>query len=215
MRMTASSCGHRRRRTASTTAMGNQRGLRMRAFERPSGACGPASTRQELFAPAHLLETLEELGTIHRHHESTGATPKDRGAGHGGLSSPTHRRLRRAGPGGERATGGAIGACSVGHRGERGRTRSFGDDGRCDTRDGRGCTQRTAPGEGPRIPRRAMKSGERRRSAKRNEHAALDVPWSLLPGRRERHSGSQDPMFPPNTIRLCVKAVARSALLGL
>ena len=132
------------------------------------------------FAPAHLLEnTLEALGTIHRHRESMGATPEDRGAGRGGLSTPVHGRSRSVAAGGERATRGAIGACSVGQRGERRRTRSFDDDGRCDTRDGRGCTQRPVPGEGPRILHRAMNGGERRRSAKRT-----NTPLSTLPGAR-------------------------------
>lgn len=54
------------------------------------------------------------------------------------------------------------------------RTRSFGDDERCDTRDGRGCTQRTAHGEGPRILHQATKAGSadglRKRRTRRSRH---------------------------------------------
>lgn len=175
MHATASSRGHRRNGPASTSHSGRPERtpddtLSSRRLERADRLNRSRSS----FAPAHLFgDHTRGLGTIHRHHESMGATPEDRGAGRGGLSSPTQAFTPRSG--GERATRGAIGACSVGHRGESRRTRSFDDDERCDTRDDRGCTQRTAPGEGPRILHRAMNSGERRRSA-----TAKNTPLSTL-----------------------------------
>lgn len=60
------------------------------------------------------------------------------------------------------------------------RTRSFGDDERCDTRDGKGCTQRTAHGEGPRILSPSNESGERRRSAKAKNTPLSTLQRSLL-----------------------------------
>lgn len=131
---------------------------------------------RSFFAPAHLLETHSKvLGTIHRHHESMGATPEDRDAGRGGLSPSTVRRSRRTerteSERREAPSGRARSTTEVRAR----RTRSFGDDERCDTRDGRGCTQRTAHGEGPRILSPSNESGERRRSAK-----AKNTPLSTL-----------------------------------
>ena len=158
------------------TAMGNQRGLWMTTL---SGSHLERTDRRRcgrsFFAPAHLLETLEST-------RNDSSAPREHGGDPRGSrcwprrSLPTHRStLASRGTDGERATRGAIGACSVGHRGESGRTRSFGDDERCDTRDGRGCTQRTAHGEGPRILSPGNESGERRRSAK-----AKNTPLSTL-----------------------------------
>lgn len=80
--------------------------------------------RQELFAPAHLLETLEST------RNDSSASRKHGGDPRGSRcwprrSLPTHHStFASKGPGGERATRGAIGACSVDHRGESWRTRS-------------------------------------------------------------------------------------------
>jgi hypothetical protein len=73
----------------------------------------------------------------------------------------THRKaLASDGPGGGRATGDAIGARSVGHRGESSGTRSWGTmEDAFLVRDGRGLSQRTAPVRGPRIHERASKAG--------------------------------------------------------
>jgi len=156
---------------------------------------------RSFFAPAHLLET-------HSTYSDNSSASRKHGGDPGGSgcwprrSLLTHRTtLASDGAGGGRATRGAIGACSVGHRGESGRTRSFGDDERCDTRDGRGCTQRTASGEGPRIPRTGNEAGSadglRCERTRRSRHftgacssevltATIGIPGSDVPA--EHHS---------------------------
>lgn len=123
MHATATSRGYRRRRTASTPTMGNQRGTADDELSR-AAHLGVRTGVDAAGAFSPLLIPWE------RQARNDSSAPREHEGDLGGTrcwprrSLLTHRTaLAPAGPGGERATRGAIGACSVDHRGESWRIR--------------------------------------------------------------------------------------------
>lgn len=92
MHGTATTHGHRRRRTASTFTMGDQRegGDALEHLSRVRTGVDAAGA----FLPLLIAWESQETERIHRHRESAGATPKNCGAGPW-RSLPIPRPVRR------------------------------------------------------------------------------------------------------------------------